>query len=166
MTPCWVQSRSLRLGTMPRPRGWDWLADDIKFLKQTGVDVIVSALTPAESEELGLSQESALCCQNEIDFVSFPIEDRSVPASVAEFDALLSRLHEHASRGRSVAVHCRMGIGRASLIAAGLLTRHGLSAAEAFQAVEQARGMNVPDTTEQRVWIERFAMRFENPSQM
>jgi len=166
VTLFWVQSRSLRLGTMPRPRGLDWLADDIKSLRQAGVDVIVSALTPMESEELGLTQESTLCGQNEIDFVSFPIEDRSVPASVAEFDALLSQLQGHASRGRSVAVHCRMGIGRASLIAAGLLTRHGLCAAEAFQAIEQARGVYVPDTLEQRAWIERFAKRFENPSQM
>jgi hypothetical protein len=36
------------------PRGHDWLPDDINLLQRAGIDVVVSALTAAENEELGL----------------------------------------------------------------------------------------------------------------
>ena len=41
----------LRLAIAPRPRGYDWLVDDIRLLKRAGVDLLVSALTHAEADE-------------------------------------------------------------------------------------------------------------------
>jgi protein-tyrosine phosphatase len=50
-----------------------------------------------------------------------------------------------------------MGIGRSTLIAACLLTKLGESADSALTRIQQARGLRVPDTEEQRMWIESFA---------
>lgn len=123
---------------------------------------VVSALTDAEAEELGLAREPDCCLEREMDFFSFPIADRSVPDSVEEFRSLIDDLFDELVEGRAVVVHCRAGIGRSSLIAAGVLMRLGLSAAEALRNVENARGMSVPDTAEQRDWLERLNTHAQN----
>jgi len=158
----WLDTPNLRLATMPRPRGWDWLSEEINVLKREGVAVLVSALTSDESEELGLREEAACCQQHGIDFISFPIKDRSVPDSSIEFEAVLVEVERHLAQARGVAVHCRMGIGRASIIAAALLIRSGFSDTSAFNLLERARGLPVPDTPEQRDWVEGFAMRYRS----
>jgi hypothetical protein len=56
--------------------------------------------------------EESQCCQNYgLEFLSFPIEDRSVPASFSEFDGLLNSVTNHLRNGKAVGVHCRAGIG-------------------------------------------------------
>ena len=41
----WIDDfESGRLGIMPRPRGGDWLEDEIRSLKVSGVDAVVSLL--------------------------------------------------------------------------------------------------------------------------
>jgi protein-tyrosine phosphatase len=124
------------------------------------VDVVVSALTPAETEEWGLVNESRCCQDNGLKFLSFPIEDRSVPASVSEFDELIDSVTEYLREGKAVVVHCWGGVGRSSVIAACALIRNGLSTDEAFRVIEEARGRQVPDTAEQRQWVERYSSRF------
>ena len=143
----------------PRPRGKDWLEDDIRFLQRAGVDVLVSALTPAEAEELGLLEESQSCQSNGLEFLSFPIEDRSVPSSFNEIDGLLNSVTDYLRNGKAVGVHCRAGIGRSSMIVASALIRNGLSVDSAFSAIQEARGCSVPDTPEQRQWVERYSSR-------
>ena len=68
-------------------------------------------------------------------------------------------MQQYLREGRAIAVHCRAGIGRASIIAACLLLRNGLSVAEAFEALAEARGCAVPDTQDQRTWVEGFSER-------
>src|SRR5437016_1899679 len=57
MSLYWINREGVRLRIMPRPRGNDWLPDDLRVLRQAGVDVIVSALTAPVAEELGLVAE-------------------------------------------------------------------------------------------------------------
>jgi|SRR5690348_10037781 len=158
MSLYWIDVDNLKLAIAARPRGNDWLADDIRSLRDAGIDLLVSALTPPEAEELGLKDEEDCCGGSGIEFLSFPIEDRSVPDSPS-FDTFLGDLNEHLSKGQRVAVHCRAGIGRSAIIAACLLTRNGLSAEAAFSAIQKARGIPVPDTPEQRRWVEEFSQR-------
>jgi protein-tyrosine phosphatase len=47
-----------------------------------------------------------------------------------------------------------MGIGRSSLLAAGCLVAQGMPPGEAWAAISDARGLTVPDTPEQRRWLE------------
>jgi protein-tyrosine phosphatase len=146
-----------RLAIMPRPRGGDWLEDEIQSWRRSGVDVIVSLLTREEQTELNLADEGALCRAHDIDFVSFPIVDRSVPSSSELFSEQLIKLGEQLANGKNVAVHCRQGIGRAALMAICVLILSGLEPAAAVERVGAARGCSVPETSEQRRWIAEFA---------
>ncbi len=146
-----------RLGIMARPRGNDWLDDDLRALGAAGVDVLVSLLTLAEEWELQLDDEARLCDQHGIVFVSFPIPDRTTPPLDAATSTVIRRLTSALNSGQTVVAHCRMGIGRSSLVAASVLTLCGIAPAVAFAAIERARGCPVPDTPEQRAWVDAFA---------
>ena len=160
MTPFWIKADGIRLAIIQRPRGQEWLSDDIKLLRREGVDMIVSALTAAENEELGLAEERRSCNETGVEFGSFPIGDRSVPNSTREFSELLDRVTEYLHKDKSVAVHCRAGIGRSSIIAASILIRSGHSVESAFRAIEEARGCSVPDTEESKAMgRKQYALR-------
>lgn len=68
----WINANHARLGIMARPRGHDWLLDDLRALKQSGVDVVVSALTAREADDLGLSAEADSCVEKRIALPSVP----------------------------------------------------------------------------------------------
>lgn len=161
MSIYWIIFDTVRLGIMPRPRGNDRLPQDIHLLQQDGVDVLVSALTAAEAEELGLIAEADECAKNGLLFLSCPIEDRSLPAHPAEFEDFIDQIVQYLRNSKSVVVHCRAGIGRSSLIAACALVKLGLSPNAAFHAIGQSRGCTVPDTPEQQQWVQGFFSRME-----
>lgn len=142
-----------RLGTMARPRGGDWLEDEICSLKRSGVDVVVSLLEGHEIEELDIVEEDALCEANGISFLSFPIRDRNVPSSTQDTLKFVQSISNLLRTGKNVVIHCRAGIGRSSLIAACVLMISGVDIDQAFQQIEKARGCSVPDTPEQREWV-------------
>jgi protein-tyrosine phosphatase len=146
-----------RLAIMPRPRGRDWLEDEILSWRRSGVDVVVSLLTREEQTELDLPDEEALCRANGIEFVSFPIVDRGVPSSLEAFSEHVIKLADQLANGKNVAVHCRQGIGRAALVAICLLILSGIEPGAALERVGAARGCSVPETPEQRRWIVDFA---------
>src|SRR5690242_10456514 len=80
------------LSIMARPRGGDWLADEVKTWREAGVDVAVSLLTPAEQAELDLDDEASLCQREGITFRAFPIADRGIPAQPTQANALIEEL--------------------------------------------------------------------------
>jgi protein-tyrosine phosphatase len=140
---------------MPRPRGGERLDDEMLAVRRAGVDILVCLLPPAERDEMGLSDEPAAATRAGLEFHAFPIADFSVPDPVQVrplLDILASRLRD----GRHVAVHCRGGIGRSSLIAAALLVRLGSPVEQAWQVIAQARGVPVPETEEQRRWLDTY----------
>ena len=154
----WIEKAWLgNLAIMPRPRGGDWLEEEIQSWRRSGVDVVVSLLTREEQTELNLLDEESLCRANGIEFVSFPIADRGIPSSFEAFSELTSKLAEQLANGKNIAVHCRQGIGRAALVAVSLLTMSGVEFEIAIERVGVARGCFVPETPEQRRWIADFA---------
>ncbi len=50
-------------------------------------------------------------------------------------------------------VHCRAGIGRSAVVAAGILLQAAFGPEEAFARVSEVRGVDVPDTDEQHNWV-------------
>jgi protein-tyrosine phosphatase len=152
----WIKAEKFRIAIMPRPRGGDWLADDIGFLLRSGVTVVVSALTQGEICELALAEEQSCCAARGLVFYNFPVDDRSVPGSLTKFSEFLGDLNSELQKGSAIAIHCRAGIGRSSLIAACLLIQQGFVAEDALRAIEEARGVPIPDTPEQRDWIKKF----------
>lgn len=142
-----------RLGIVPRPRGGDWLADEVHSWRASQIDIAVSLLTSEEAAELGLQAEEELAREEGLEYHAFPIPDYSVPRSRADLLSFLSCLEEALESGKNVAVHCRAGIGRSSIVVASLLVAAGLEPEEAFLRIEKARGRPVPDTPEQREWV-------------
>jgi protein-tyrosine phosphatase len=154
----WVDGPWLgRMAISPRPRGGEWVDDEMKGWRRAGVDVVVSLLEPGEAEDLGLDEERKYCKANGMEFYSLPIVDRSVPSSDAEAARLLAEMEEALNRGKNVAIHCRQGVGRAGLIASTLLVETGVNPSDAVLRVSAARHAPVPETAEQRAWIDSFA---------
>jgi protein-tyrosine phosphatase len=158
----WIMAaQPYRLAIVARPRGNDWLSDEIEDLSQKGVGVLVSLLTPDETEELGLLDEQRFCQEFKIQFFNFPIPDRSVPDERGLRD-LLERLIEQVHLGRGVGFHCRAGIGRSSMLAAMVLARLGWTSEAAFLAISESRGCKVPDTIEQEQWVNNIVLKLSS----
>jgi protein-tyrosine phosphatase len=145
------------LGILPRPRGGDWLTDETAAWREADVDIVISLLEPGEEAQFVLEREAAAAAATGIDFQSFPIPDRGVPASNESVARLARKMLDALEKGKNVAVHCRQGIGRSGLIAASILVAVGTELAAALAAVAQARGVDVPETEEQRQWLTDFA---------
>jgi protein-tyrosine phosphatase len=142
---------------VPRPRGGDWLEDEVEAWQHAGLNRVVSLPTPDEVADLDLGQEAAWCQAHGIQFVSFPIPDRSVPVSQHAALALVHQLMQALAEGEHIAVHCRQGIGRSALLAAGVLVAGDEEPETVFQHISTARGCAVPETVEQQEWVKTYA---------
>jgi protein-tyrosine phosphatase len=143
-----------RLGIMARPRGGEWLEEEIISMKKQNVGVLVSLLESEEVYELGLEGEEKACLNNGLGYISFPIKDRDIPKDENKLESFIGLLMQKLNDGISVVIHCRMGIGRSSIIAACILLKKGLKAKEIFTEIRKSRGMKVPDTDTQIAWVE------------
>jgi protein-tyrosine phosphatase len=146
-----------KLALGARPRGGDWLEDEIAHWHHSGVDTVLSLLSPEEEQTLGLDDEADAVRAQDMDFISLSIADRQVPSSETELAAVLERVNAKLSAGKNVLVHCRQGVGRTGLVAACLLVSRGLDPTAAVEKVSAARGVPVPETKEQRQWIDHYA---------
>jgi len=146
-----------KLAIAARPRGGDWLADEMADWRQAGIDMLLSLLTADEAQDLDLQNEANEAEEHGMAFASFPIPDRHVPRSEAEAAEVLAKLDRDLQSGKNVLVHCRQGIGRSGLIAACLLAGKGLDPETAVAKVSAARGTTVPETAEQVRWIDHYA---------
>jgi protein-tyrosine phosphatase len=142
------RTRTGTLHTMARPRSGDWLDDEMSALAAGGIGVLVSLLTDAEMTELGLTAEPEAAQTAGLVFYRLPTPDRHVPEQAASIN-LAGTLCAHLEVGQSVAIHCRNGIGRASVLAATVLVLEGTEPADAWALISEARGLSVPDTTDQ-----------------
>jgi protein-tyrosine phosphatase len=149
-----------KLALAARPRGGDWLEDEIVDWKRQGVDAVLSLLTRDEEGDLDLLGEAREAGKQGLEFRSFPIPDRQVPKSEAMLAEALEETSRVLSEGKNVLVHCRQGVGRSGLVAACLLVRKGMSPGAAVQKISLAREVPVPETEEQKEWIDHFAAAF------
>jgi len=143
-----------RLAIAVRPRGGDWLEDEARAWKNAGISAVVSLLTPDEVAHFHLETEADSCERSGIRFLPFPIADRDVPASRAQFQRLIEQLAGAVLKGEKVLIHCRQGIGRSTLIAAGVLRRLGIGLDDALDRIQLSRGLPVPETVDQRKWLD------------
>ena len=155
-----------KLAIVPRPRGGDWLEDEVQAWRQAGLDTVVSLLTREEGADLDLAHEAELSQARDIQFIGFPIPDRSVPLSRRATLELLRELHQLLVKGKNVGIHCRQGIGRSAVVAACLLIFLGIEPEVAFQHISAARGCTIPETAEQRGWVIAFARELQDTSRI
>ena len=145
------------LAVAARPRGGDWLDDEMASLVGQNVTMVVSCLTPAEEQELELEAEHKLATRHGLGFVRAPMPDRGTPPSRSQLEAVIAQIASRRSAGERVVIHCRQGLGRAPLVAAASLVRSGKTPDEAWDLISERRGRPVPDTDVQRAWLESFA---------
>ncbi len=146
-----------KLAMAARPRGGEWLDDEMEAWHRSGVNIVLSLLTKDEEADLNLAQEAKQAMAHSMKFLSFPILDREVPESDLKLAKVLDELNAELASGKNAVVHCRQGIGRTGLVAACLLVSKGMEPATAVQRLSEDRGLPVPETVEQSRWIERFA---------
>ena len=140
-----------------RTTGGDWLEEEMAGWHRAGIDTVLSLLTPEEEQHLDLKREAHEAKACGMKFASLPIPDRQVPNSESEVSAALDRLDVDLSAGKNVIVHCRQKVGRTGLVAACLLVTKGLTPEAVVKALSAARGNQVPETAEQRRWIDHYA---------
>lgn len=125
-------------------------------LKAAGVSVVLSMLPADEAQELGVTQEAALCGAQGITFLSHPIVDYGLP-QMGTFVDMIQQIKDHLKDGAHVIVHCKAGIGRSGMVAACVLVAFGETPTSAQKIVSVSRGTAIPDTVEQGAYIAAFA---------
>ncbi|WP_207632778.1 protein-tyrosine phosphatase family protein [Foetidibacter luteolus] len=138
---------------MARPRGGDWLEDEISNLKKNKVGVVVSLLEKNEIYDLELNHEEDICKSKNITYINFPIPDRDIPKQNSDTNKLIEALTKKIDEGQSIVIHCRMGIGRSSIIAASVLLKYKFKAKASIENISSIRGLKVPDTDSQLLWL-------------
>lgn len=138
------------------PRGDGRLEDELRRIKKSGVQTLVSMLESREAESLGLAEEGALAARLGLNFLSYPIPDTHIPSNAASFRAFVRGLAHRLRSGERIGIHCRGSIGRATVAAACALVEVGWESGAALIAVEVARRCPVPDTMEQEDYIFRY----------
>lgn len=135
-----------QLGIGPRPRN----AEDV-----AGVDLVITVLTEEERREFGLEWLSA----NRLH-----VEDRSIPPSRERLSEVVNAAVDTLKDGGRVLVHCRAGIGRSAIVAGCILAELGMRPAESIlDRIAEARGVTVPDTPEQALWLCEYVRALDAP---
>jgi protein-tyrosine phosphatase len=156
----WIQGDPpAPLAIVLRPRGGDWLEEELSHMKSDGIHTLVSLLEKHEAAFLDLSDEGRIARQVGLQFLSFPIPDVHVPPDTAAFQTFVRYLADRLLSGVHIGVHCRGSIGRATVTAACALIHLGWTPRSAIAAIQAARGCQVPDTQEQEQWILDYRVR-------
>lgn len=137
------------LAVMAKPVAGEWIHDEFSAIAQYGINKVVSLLETDEAYELGLDKEAEMCEHYGMKYLSYSIADRGVPNSVNDFAEFTLHLYQDVVNGVNTVIHCRAGIGRTGLVAAGVLLHCGLKPEDAFAYVSDKRRVGVPDTQQQ-----------------
>jgi len=144
-----------RLAGSAQPGG-DWydfsgdqsgLSEDLDELAAQGLGALVSLTELPLREELVRSRG--------MDYLHLPLADMQAPSleDIAKFVEFVAQAR---AGGRSVAVHCRAGLGRTGTMLACYLVSQGYRAREAVAAIRQERPGSV-ETPEQEASVYRYA---------
>ena len=138
-----------RLGLTVAPGRWrpgldhasDTLVrDDLLHLRDFhGAKVLVTLLEAFEMKKIAIPELLPTAKKLRFRSLWFPIPDVSVPSDMDATVSLVEAMVGHLSKGETVVVHCRGGLGRSGTIAACVLVARGRSSDEAIRMVRSAR---------------------------
>lgn len=121
--------------------------EDLKQLKEYGVDTIVPLITADEFGHFGVSDLLEKYEEYGFNIHSLPIMDQLV-SSEEEMVDMVHYLDRAVLKDEKVLLHCVGGLGRSGLVAASYLKYKGLNSDEAIKAVRKVRG---PRTVESKI---------------
>ena len=134
---------------------WDRdLEEDIRVIRQSGVNTIACLIPMDELNALQLSNYFTIAEKMGIEIIWFPFQDRSAPP-LEGTSQMMNKLTNRLMIGESILLHCKGGLGRAPTIAACLLCHHGTSATEAIKMVKAGRKGSLRNRT-QIAFIKRY----------
>ena len=136
-----------------RPRGHEWLEDEINAWGKSGVTHVISLLELKEALDLGLRDEAFFTKQAQMRFTNYCIPDMQIPLNINDFIDLALNLSQEIQSGEWVHIHCRAGIGRSGVMASTVLYFLGYEPEQALHLVSQCRKLQIPDTEEQKTFI-------------
>jgi protein-tyrosine phosphatase len=137
-----------------------WPTDEIASWRGAGISTVLSLLMPDEEKYLDLAGETREVARGGMKFLSLPIPDRQIPQTESQIAGTLEPLDADLFAGKNVVIHCRQGVGRSGLLAACLLVTKGIGSGAAVDVLSAARGVPIPETPEQRRWVDHFAASF------
>jgi protein tyrosine phosphatase (PTP) superfamily phosphohydrolase (DUF442 family) len=133
----------LHVGGQYKRRGWP-------RLEARGITAVVNLRVEFDDRVAGIAPQR---------YLYLPAVDDCAP-SPEDLEAGADFIAREIARGGAVYVHCSAGVGRAPTMAAAYLVCTGLSPAQAWDRIRQARPFIRP-TAVQIEQLERFAAQFE-----
>jgi protein tyrosine/serine phosphatase len=123
--------------------------EQLDLLQAAGIDTFVDL---TEDGEYGVPSYAGQI--DGVEYVRFPIPDRSVPTH-EQMTAILDYVDTALAEERTVYVHCLGGIGRTGMTVACHLIRGGASPADALASIAQWRGDGIrsPETDDQNAFV-------------
>lgn len=116
-------------------------------------DLLVSLIEEHEFQSLRIPTLLTRAQDYAMNVLWFPIRDQSVPASMDEFDGIVSKINDELGNGRTVIIHCMAGLGRAGLVAAScLLALLRIAPQEAISTIRNSRSQAI-QTAEQEAYV-------------
>jgi ADP-ribosylglycohydrolase/protein-tyrosine phosphatase len=129
---------------------------DLAAIVDWGASAVVTLIEEHEFGLLGVEALPRAVQAAGIEWHWLPIPDVDVPDGRfgARWVYAGARVRERLRAGERVLVHCRGGLGRAGMVAAGILVEFGMPPREAIAAVRRVRPGAI-ETAAQEAWVEQ-----------
>ncbi len=114
-----------KLAGMERPGLFSGLEDDLKFLKDAGIDIIINL-------------EEHFINYNGFEVKHIPINNFKAP-KLADFDEFVKFVYSNINDGKRILVHCHAGMGRTNLMLASYLVYLAIDPDKALDLVKEKR---------------------------
>lgn len=132
---------------------------DLDRLRQEfAADRLICLLRDDELAELGIATLPHAAAVAGLRFHRVPITDGELPDAKQDVAGLVSEIAGWAAAGENVVIHCKGGLGRAGTIGGGVLRAAGMDGDAALRELARARGPACPETSQQRLFIEKFEL--------
>jgi atypical dual specificity phosphatase len=134
----WVLRQDL--AAMARPGLYVPLDQDLTFLQNQGVDLLVSLTeTPLPADQLATYG---------LDLLHLPIRDFHAP-TLEQMDAFVAAVDQRTQEGQSTGVHCTRGLGRTGTMLAVYLVSRGIQPQAAIDQVRALRPGSIENQTQE-----------------
>jgi len=115
------------------------IEDDISVIQRNGIQVVVTLVTDAELQEMGIPDLHQKLNSCDIETVHFPISDKWIPSSMDDLIALVQLILVRIKRGKCILVHCNGGKGRTGLVVTATLVALGMDPDKAVEFIRKSR---------------------------